>query len=156
MPVSDQKSLLASLFPATPGVHTSIGRWTGFFMNKWVVDGMNVVGSIPDGWWRDRQGAMCRLAELLTRFAVESGEPVTVVFDGRPFEVPSETIEVVFAARRGPDAADDEIARMVAADPDPGAITVVTSDAGLAERVRAEGARVAPAGAFRRRLEDGC
>ena len=124
-------------------------------MNKWVVDGMNVVGSIPDGWWRDRQRAMRRLAELLTRFAVESGEPVTVVFDGRPFEVPSETIEVVFAPGPGPNAADDEIARMVAADPDPGGITVVTSDAELAERVRAEGAHVAPSRAFRRRLEGG-
>lgn len=124
-------------------------------MNKWVVDGMNVVGSIPDGWWRDRQGAMRRLAELLTRFAVESGEPVTVVFDGRPFEVPSETIEVVFAPSRGPNAADDEIARMVAADPGADRITVVTSDADLAERVRAEGARVAPSRAFRRRLEGG-
>jgi uncharacterized protein YaiI (UPF0178 family) len=116
---------------------------------------MNVVGSIPDGWWRDRQGAIRRLAELLTRFAVESGEPVTVVFDGRPFEVPSEGIEVVFAPRRGPDAADDEIARMVGADPAPGGITVVTSDAGLAGRVRAEGARVAPSRAFRTRLESG-
>jgi predicted RNA-binding protein with PIN domain len=124
-------------------------------MSRWVVDGMNVVGSIPDGWWRDRQGAMRRLAEHLTRFAAESGEPVTVVFDGRPFEVPSEGIEVVFAPRRGPNAADDEIARMVAADPDPGSITVVTSDGDLAERVRAEGARVAPARAFRKRLEGG-
>jgi predicted RNA-binding protein with PIN domain len=116
---------------------------------------MNVVGSIPDGWWRDRRGAMGRLAEHLTRFAAESGEPVTVVFDGRPFEVPSEGIEVVFAPRRGPNAADDEIARMVAADPDPGSITVITSDGGLAERVRGEGARVAPSRAFRERLEGG-
>jgi predicted RNA-binding protein with PIN domain len=124
-------------------------------MSKWVVDGMNVVGSIPDGWWRDRQAAMRRLAGLLGEFAARSGEPVTVVFDGRPFEVPSEAIEVVFAPARGPDAADDEIARMVAADPDPGSITVVTSDSDLAARVRAEGAEVAPSRAFRKRLEDG-
>jgi predicted RNA-binding protein with PIN domain len=122
-------------------------------MSKWVVDGMNVVGSKPDGWWRDRQGAMRRLAALLTRFAAGSGEPVTVVFDGRPFDVPSESIEVLFAPSGGPDAADHEIARMVADDPDPGSITVVTSDRDLAERVRAEGAEVTPSRAFRRRLE---
>ena len=30
-----------------------------------VVDGANVVGSRPDGWWRDRAGAAARLAERI-------------------------------------------------------------------------------------------
>ena len=30
-----------------------------------IVDGANVVGSRPDGWWRDRAGAATRLAERL-------------------------------------------------------------------------------------------
>ena len=34
-------------------------------MNVLVVDGANVVGSRPDGWWRDRPGAARRLAEEL-------------------------------------------------------------------------------------------
>jgi predicted RNA-binding protein with PIN domain len=122
-------------------------------MKKWIVDGMNVVGSNPDGWWRDRRAAMRRLAEHLDAFASESGEPMTVVFDGGPFELPSKGIDVVFAPRRGRNAADDEIARMVAGDPDPGSITVVTSDRDLAERVRASGAEVTPSRAFRARLE---
>jgi uncharacterized protein YaiI (UPF0178 family) len=61
---------------------------------------------------------------------------------------------VGFATRRGRDAADDEIVRMIAEDPDPSAITVVTSDDRLAERVGELGAQVAPAGGFRRRLDD--
>jgi uncharacterized protein YaiI (UPF0178 family) len=59
---------------------------------------------------------------------------------------------VILAPRRGRDAADDEIARLVAADDDPGSLRVVTSDAALAARVRGLGASVEGAGAFRRRL----
>ena len=54
-----------------------------------------------------------------------------------------------FASRRGPNAADDDIAAM-AGEGD----TVVTSDADLERRVRASGADVIGAGAFRRRLDD--
>lgn len=114
---------------------------------------MNVVGSRPDGWWRDRRAAMKRLSDLLSAFATETGEPVTVVFDGRPFDLSAEPAEVVFAPARGPDAADHEIAARVEADPDPGSLRVVTSDKRLADRVRAAGAEVVPAGAFRKRLD---
>jgi predicted RNA-binding protein with PIN domain len=144
--------LIASLFPGITGYTHEIGRWSSFFMKKWVVDGMNVVGSTPDGWWRDRQGAMRRLAERLSAFAADSGEPVTVVFDGRPFELDTDDIEVVFAPRPGRNAADDEIARMVAGDPDPGSLTVVTSDRELSKRVASSGAEVVPSRAFRARL----
>jgi predicted RNA-binding protein with PIN domain len=122
-------------------------------MSKWIVDGMNVIGSNPDGWWRDRRGAMRRLVERLAGFAVETGDDVTVVFDGRPFELDFQGIDVVFAPRRGPNAADDEIARMVAAHPDPESLTIVTSDRDLVDRVRANGAEVAASRAFRARLE---
>jgi len=122
-------------------------------MKKWIVDGMNVIGSNPDGWWRDRRGAMRRLVERLAGFAAETGDDVTVVFDGRPFELDSQGIDVRFAPRRGPNAADDEIARMVADRSDPGSLTVVTSDRDLAARVRAHGAGVVPSRAFRTRLD---
>jgi 8-oxo-dGTP pyrophosphatase MutT (NUDIX family) len=36
-----------------------------------IVDGANVVGSRPDGWWRDRAGAAARLAGQLALLAVE-------------------------------------------------------------------------------------
>ena len=57
---------------------------------------------------------------------------------------------VIRASRRGRNAADDEIVRLVESDPD---ALVVTSDAELATRVRALGARVEGAGTFRRQLE---
>ena len=41
----------------------------------WLVDGMNVIGSKPDGWWRDRTGAMRR---LLAAFGPGSGAHTTV------------------------------------------------------------------------------
>jgi predicted RNA-binding protein with PIN domain len=115
---------------------------------------MNVIGSRPDGWWRDRGAAMRTLAGRLADLAAATGDEVTVVFDGRPFEREAAAIEVAFASRRGPNAADDDIARRVAADPEPETITVVTSDRTLAERVRAHGATVVGAGEFRRRLDD--
>ena len=124
-------------------------------MKKWVVDCMNVVGSTPDGWWRDRKGAIRRLIEGLDAFAASTGDEVTVVVDGRSFELEAENVDVVFAPTRGRNAADDEIARMVAAAPDPHALTVVTSDRELVERVRAHGAEVVPARAFRSRLSGG-
>ena len=121
-----------------------------------VVDAMNVIGSRPDGWWRDREGAMRDLVARLEAFAEAAGQPVTVVLEGRPFDVPLAReggLRVTFASRRGPDAADDEIVALVAGAADPSALLVVTSDAALAERVRAAGADVTPAGAFRRRLD---
>jgi predicted RNA-binding protein with PIN domain len=118
---------------------------------RWLVDGMNVIGSRPDGWWRDRRGAMERLVRELERLEGE----VAVVLDGAPFPLASERVEVVFASRRGPNAADDDIAARVATDPEPETVTVVTSDGDLERRVREHGARVEGAGAFRRRLDRG-
>ena len=76
-----------------------------------------------------------------------------MVLDGSPFDLDGAPVEVRFASRRGPNAADDDIAALVAADSEPGELRVVTSDAALVERVRARGAEVAGAGAFRRRLD---
>jgi len=120
---------------------------------RWLVDGMNVIGSRPDGWWRDRTAAMRRLTGDLDALARETGEPVTVVFDGAPRETGGDRVEVRFARRRGPNAADDDIAALAAADDDPTSLRVVTSDSGLADRVRPTGAGLVGAGEFRRRLD---
>ena len=121
---------------------------------RWVVDGMNVIGSRATGWWRDRPGAMRELVEELDSLAERSGDPVTVVLDGRPFELeggPGVTVQ--FASRRGPNAADDDIAALVESNPDPADLSVVTSDRDLARRVRDAGATVVGAGEFRHRLD---
>jgi predicted RNA-binding protein with PIN domain len=122
-------------------------------VTRWIVDGMNVIGSRPTGWWRDRPRAMRALVDELELFAQGRGDPVTVVLDGRPFELEGETVDVRFAARRGPNAADDDIAALVERDDDPAALSVVTSDGDLARRVREAGAAVVGAGEFRRLLD---
>jgi uncharacterized protein YaiI (UPF0178 family) len=113
------------------------------------------MGSRPDGWWRDRAGAAARIAEQLGRWAAAADEDVLVVFDGQaPAGLePPPRVEVRFATRRGPDAADDDIAALVAQDAEPQTLRVVTSDAGLAARVREHGAEVLGAGRFRDALD---
>ncbi len=120
----------------------------------WLVDGMNVIGTRPDQWWRDRDGAMLRLVDQLERWAASDGEDVTVVFE-RPPRPPirSTVIEVAHAPRPKRDAADDEIIRRLQAQPDPGRVTVVTSDRWLGDRASAIGASVVGAERFRTRLE---
>lgn len=122
-------------------------------MTRWLVDASNVIGSKPDGWWRDREGAAQRLLDALLAFAGDEDD-IVVVLDGGPAEWAGRDgpLEVAIAPHRGRDAADDEIARLLDADEDPASIRVVTSDAALAERARARGAEVVGAGAFRRQL----
>jgi len=123
---------------------------------RWLVDGMNLIGSRPDRWWNDPDRAVRRLIGELDRFAAATGDDVTVVFDRRPPDVePGRhgAVGVAFASRRGRNAADDEIVTMVAGDPDPAADRVVTSDRRLAERVRDLGAGVEPSSRFRRRID---
>ena len=121
-------------------------------MSRWIVDGMNVIGSRPTGWWRDRPGAMRGLVAELDEFATRERDDVTVVFDGKPFDLEGDGVRVLFASRRGPNAADDDIAALVERDDAPGELSVVTSDGDLARRVRDAGAAVVGAGEFRRRL----
>jgi hypothetical protein len=127
-----------------------------------VVDGANVVGSRPDGWWRDRAGAAVRLYDSLARLAAHgapglSPEDVSVVLvlegaakaampringgdraDARRSDGDAPgTVRVVAAPRSG----DDEIVRL--AQSLPGRRIVVTADRELRRRAEAVGAEVA-------------
>jgi predicted RNA-binding protein with PIN domain len=117
----------------------------------WFVDAMNVIGSRPDGWWRDRDAAARRLIDAVRAWAEAEGVRATVVLDAGPPDLAGDhgPVRVTIAPRRGRDAADDEIARLVA---DVAGARVVTSDSTLAARVRARGAEVEGAAAFRNRL----
>jgi len=124
-------------------------------VERLIVDGMNVLGSRPDGWWRDRPAAMARLAARLDALASAERIELTVIFDGRPHgrvEAAAGAVLVGFAPG-GPDAADREIVARLRADPDPGAIVVATSDRRLRGAVKAMGARSISAGELLRRLE---
>ena len=121
---------------------------------RYLIDGMNVIGTRPDGWWKDRDAAMARLVDRLERWVAAGGEDVTVVFERKPKPpLSSPLIEVAHAPSPGPNAADDEIVRRVRADPNPNSIRVVTSDHLLSDLVRGLGATVEPASSFRDRIE---
>lgn len=112
---------------------------------------MNVIGSRPDGWWKDRQRAMVTLVGRLDDWASASTDTeVTVVFE-RPPKVPigSSVIEVTYAPHAAANSADDEIVRLVQAASQPAGIRVVTSDKALTDRVRNLGAAVHRAEGFR-------
>jgi predicted RNA-binding protein with PIN domain len=117
---------------------------------RWIVDAMNVIGSRPDGWWKDRRQAMVKLVDQLERWAPGQDHRVTVVFE-KPMSPPidSSVIKIANAPRAAPNSADDEIVRLVEADDQPQDLTVVTSDSALSQRVRNAGASVFPAAGFR-------
>jgi predicted RNA-binding protein with PIN domain len=121
---------------------------------RWIVDGMNVIGSRPDGWWKDRGRAMVTLVDKLDQWASAQGDEVTVVFERPPSTaITSSVVAVAHAPWAAANSADDEIVRLVQADTRPHDIRVVTSDKALIERVRSLGASVSPAESFRNLID---
>jgi predicted RNA-binding protein with PIN domain len=111
-----------------------------------LVDGANVVGSVPDGWWRDRAGAAARLRDSLVPYAKEgvAGHPgpadVVLVVEGAARDVP--TVHPAVQVEPAPGSGDDrivELAMDAAAEGRP--CVVVTADRELRRRVAAHGAR---------------
>lgn len=109
-----------------------------------IVDAANVVGSVPDGWWRDRAGAAERLRDALVPVA-EVGLPqvpapleVVMVVEGAARGVTSvPQVRVVSAAGSG-----DETVVTLAREAGGRSRFVVTADRGLRARVLATGAQV--------------
>ncbi|MFG1792552.1 hypothetical protein [Nocardia sp. NPDC049149] len=113
-----------------------------------VVDAANVVGSRPDGWWRDRAGAARRLLVQLTTVGQRLDQPseVVVVLEGAARAAVTDAADADFGGLRvvaadgsGDDAIVDVVAAAIGADPQR-SITVVTADRGLRDRVEALGA----------------
>jgi predicted RNA-binding protein with PIN domain len=122
---------------------------------RWLIDGMNVIGTRPDGWWKDRDGAMLRLVDQIERWAAQAGEDVTVVFERPPSPpIRSSVVDVAHAPRPKPHAADDEIVRRLREQCGGGEVRVVTSDRWLADQAFALGAVVMSAESFRGWLEE--
>ncbi|MEV4944830.1 NTP pyrophosphohydrolase [Streptomyces sp. NPDC053755] len=104
-----------------------------------IVDGANVVGSVPDGWWRDRRGAAVRLRDRLVDGPVPEGGPFEVVL---VVEGAARGVESVPGVRveEAPGSGDDlivELARNAGGRP----CVVVTADRELRRRVERHGAR---------------
>lgn len=136
------------------GAPTTSGALAAEGYERLIVDGLNALGSRPDGWWRDRPRAMARLVDRLAGLAErEPGLRIEVVFDGRPHErviaSAPRPVEVAFAGG-GANAADHEIARRVRAVERPGAVLVVSSDRRLAASIKAAGGACVGSGAFLR------
>lgn len=124
-----------------------------------VVDGANVVGSVPDGWWKDRAGAATRLASRLDGLSMSAADlgvggttwfpEIALVVEGRargisapaPDEsaelLPSGVVSVVEADAAGDDTIVAEVERRVRAGQ---RVVAVTSDRELQDRVSAVGA----------------
>jgi hypothetical protein len=132
-----------------------------------VVDVANVMGSRPDGWWRDRAGAAVRLHADITRLAAsgratlpdEPGETGTERAGTPGFVMVLEGAAKAAAARLAPpESADADVppgeVRVVQAAGSgddaivavvrrlPGRRVVVTADRGLRERCVAAGAEI--------------
>lgn len=110
-----------------------------------VVDGANVVGSRPDGWWRDRPGAARRLhGQLSVADAdLDRYDDIVLVLEGAARAgVPAGTdghLRTVHAARDGDSALTETVRDLVDAG---GRAVVVTADRALQLRVEVLGAGV--------------
>ncbi|GAA4971742.1 hypothetical protein GCM10025331_76750 [Actinoplanes utahensis] len=111
-----------------------------------VVDGANVVGSVPDGWWRDRAGAAARLRDSLATVpaaglpGVPAPVEVVLVVEGQARDIPPGPPGVRIA--RAPGSGDDEIVAVVRVSAPTRRTVVVTADRGLRDRVTTLGAEV--------------
>ncbi len=115
---------------------------------------MNVIGSRPDGWWRDRGGAIGRLVTQLDRWAEHREERVTVMLEREPREeLRAERVEIAWAAAGGPDAADREILARLPGWLAEDGVVVVTSDRDLKAKAIAAGAEVVPSRPLRAELD---
>ncbi|MGN6130290.1 MAG: hypothetical protein ACTHOK_08105 [Nocardioidaceae bacterium] len=111
-------------------------------MDLLLVDGANVVGSRPDGWWRDRAGAARRLHARLLAADLPYDE-IVLVLEGRARDGVAEGrkrhVRTVHAAGSG----DDRIVEVVrTGDGEDRRVHVVTADRGLRARVETLGADV--------------
>ena len=111
-----------------------------------VVDGANVVGSVPDGWWRDRAGAAARLRDRLAAVPaaglgdVPAPVEVILVVEGKARDIPQSPGGV--RVERATGSGDDKIIDLVRGEHADRRTVVVTADRGLRERALALGAEV--------------
>lgn len=119
-----------------------------------VVDGANVVGSRPDGWWRDRPAAARRLAGHLVAALTETperlaaavgagpGAHVHLVLEGRAAQVADLPTHPALSVMHAEADGDSAIVALTARLGGVG-VVVVTADRGLRARVVDAGATTA-------------
>ncbi len=116
-----------------------------------IVDAANVVGSVPDGWWRDRLGATRRLRDALTVLPTDglADRPdlappleVVLVVEGKARPLAEEAGPEAPAVLAAPGSGDDAVVDLVRSSVPDRRVVVVTADRGLRERVQTLGADV--------------
>lgn len=121
-----------------------------------VIDAANVVGSRPDGWWRDRPGAARRLLDSLTALGPVPADwfgltaqrvwpRIDVILEGQANRVAwdqNAAVTVHRAARSGDDAVVDVVRDLATEGVAP--ITVVTADRGLRARLPSQARFIGP------------
>jgi predicted RNA-binding protein with PIN domain len=108
-----------------------------------IVDGANVVGSRPDGWWRDRAGAARRLQEQLLD-AVLPYDEIVLILEGKARQGIPAGQDGRLRTVHAPGSGDDAIVEAVMAEVEIGDgrdVTVATADRVLRDRVKAAGAK---------------
>lgn len=107
-----------------------------------IVDGANVVGSRPDGWWKDRAGAAARLHEQLVTADVPQ-DVVVLVLEGAAKGGVRVGRDGHLRTVHAPGSGDDKIvAEAKVASQCGDRVTVVTADRILMGRVERHGAIV--------------
>lgn len=112
-------------------------------MQVLIVDGANVVGSRPDGWWRDRGAAARRLQEQLLAAALPYDE-IVLILEGKARQGVLAGQDGRLRTVHAPGSGDDAIVEAVIAEIEMGdgrGVTVATADRVLRDRVKAAGAR---------------
>lgn len=153
----DARPLHPGFGSAWPALRTLLDRRLSL-----VVDAANVVGSVPNGWWRDRAGATARLASRLDGLAVPAADlgvggatwfpEIALVVEGQargivtpssdadaevPELLPAGGVSIVRAEGAGDDAIVAEVERRTRAGQH---VVVISSDRELQNRVDAAGA----------------
>jgi len=108
-----------------------------------IVDGANVMGSRPDGWWRDRGAAARRLQEQLLAAALPYDE-IVLILEGKARQGVLAGQDGRLRTVHAPGSGDDAIVEAVIAEIEMGdgrGVTVATADRVLRDRVKAAGAR---------------
>lgn len=114
-----------------------------------LVDAANVVGSRPDGWWRDRPAAAARLVERLAVLAgtgLPEGGPgagdvvsrVDIVLEGAARAGVPEGVVRGVVVHHAPASGDDALVALSGRG-----VLLVTADRELTVRARAAGTQVA-------------
>lgn len=100
-----------------------------------MVDGANVVGAVPDGWWTDRAGAAARLHEGLVGSALPF-DGIVLVLEGRARAGVAEGSVGGVSTVHAPGSGDDEIVAQARAQAAAGStVTLASADRGLLDRL---------------------